>query len=235
MSDPSPWLKQIPAWVWCSFIPTLGGLSLVYAGRKSHTSEWIYLGLGICAAAIALGSYPVAGAIWIFQIAVAFSLKDKFLTKTLPAQSSYASFSDPKAARLLAEKHGKLDINTCSKDEMIRRLGLPIVYANDIDAIRTEGYMFTYLEELSEIAGLPESYLHKLQPLITFSYDIRKEDYFSWRRMNTCSVPELMAFGVTEEIAGAIVTERLNHGDYKSVVEVKKRTGLPFRAYQSLM
>jgi DNA uptake protein ComE-like DNA-binding protein len=234
MSDPALWLKRTPVWVWCAFIPTFGGLSIAYAGRQSRTPEWFYLGLGVCAAAIALSQYPIAAFIWVFQIIAAFSLKEKYLLKTLPT-SSYSTLTDHRTAQLLADAHGQLDLNTCSKDEMIRRLGLPIVYANDIDAIRTEGYMFTYLEELSEIAGLPESYLHKLQPLITFSYDIRKEDYFSWRRMNTCSVPELMAFGVTEEIAGAIVTERLTHGDYKSVIEVKKRTGLPFRAYQSLM
>jgi DNA uptake protein ComE-like DNA-binding protein len=235
MPNPSPWFKQIPVWVWCACIPTLGGLAIAYAGRKTRTSEWVYLGLGTCAAAIALGSYPIAAVIWIFQIVVAFSLKQKFLEKTLPSTQTYAAFTNPTAAQIIAAAHGKLDINTCSKDEMVRRLGLPIVYANDIDAIRTEGYMFTYVEELSEIAGLPESYLPKLQPLITFSYDIRKDDYLSWRRMNTCSIAELTAFGVSEETAGAIVGERLSRGDYKSVVDVKKRTGLPFRAYQSLM
>jgi DNA uptake protein ComE-like DNA-binding protein len=235
MSHPSPWFKQIPLWVWCAFIPTLGGLSIAYAGHKTRTSEWVYLGLGLCGAAIALGNYPIAAVIWIAQIGIAFSIKQKFLAKMLPSTQNYAAFADSQAARRIAEAHGKLDINTCSKDEMVRRLGLPIVYANDIDAIRVEGYMFTYVEELSEIAGLPENYLPRLQPLITFSYDIRKDDYLSWRRMNTCSIPELMAFGVTEETAGAIVNERLSRGDYKSVVDVKKRTGLPFRSYQSLM
>jgi DNA uptake protein ComE-like DNA-binding protein len=234
MSDPSAWLKHTPIWVWCALVPTLGGLSIAYAGRKSNTSEWVYLGLGICAAAIALGSYPIAAGIWMFQIAVAFFIKDKFLAKTLPSQS-YSTLADHKTAQLLAEVHGKVDINTCSKDEMVRFLGLPIVYANDIESIRNEGYQFTHLEELSEVAGLPESYLSKLQPLIIFAYDVRKDEYFSWRRINTCSMPELMAFGVTEEIAQRIVSERLNRGDYQSVVDVKKRTGLPFRAYQSLM
>lgn len=234
MADPSSWLKNTPVWVWCSLIPTFGGLSIAYAGRKSATSEWIYLGLGLFTAAIALGSYPIAAGIWVFQIAVAFSIKDKYLVKTLPSQS-YSTVTDHKTAQLLADIHGKLDINTCSKDEMIRRLGLSIIYANNIAAIRNEGYQFTHLEELSEIAGLPESYLTKLQPLVLFAYDVRKEDYFSWRRLNTCSIPELTAFGVAEDIAQKIVSERLNRGDYQSVVDVKKRTGLPFRAYQSLM
>jgi DNA uptake protein ComE-like DNA-binding protein len=234
MSEPALWLKRTPVWVWCAFIPTFGGLSLAYAGRRSRTPEWTYLGLGVCAAAIALSQYPIAALIWVFQILAAFSLREKFLLKTLPTDA-YSTLADHRTAQLLADMHGKLDINTCSKDEMIRRLGLPIVYANDIDAIRIEGYMFTYLEELSEIAGLPENYLSKLQPLITFSYDIRKEDYFSWRRMNTCSVDELMAFGVTSDIAERIFTERLENGDYKSVIDVKKRTGLTFRSYQSLM
>jgi DNA uptake protein ComE-like DNA-binding protein len=234
MSDPSSWLKRTPVWVWCSLIPTLGGLSIAYAGRKSHTSEWVYLGLGICAAAIALGSYPIAAGIWLFQIAVAFSIKQNFLIKMLPSRESL-TVTDAKTAQLLADIHGKLDINTCSKDEMVHRLGLPIVYANDIDAIRHEGYQFTHIEELCEIAGLPESYVGKLQPLIMFAYDVRKDNYFSWRRLNTCSVPELTSFGVEADIAQRIVSERLSGGDYRSIVDVKKRTGLPFRDYQSLM
>lgn len=244
MSDLSSGRKPIPVWVWCSLIPTFGGLSIAYAGRKSHTSQWVSLGLGIFALAIALNSYPVATGIWLFQIVVAFSIKDKFLAKTLPSQN-YSTISSYPAAQSLphldrahlhgTHLHGKLDINTCSKDEMIRRLNLPIVYANDIEAIRKEGYQFTHIEELSEIAGLPESYLSKLQPLILFAYDIRKDDYFSWRRLNTCSISELAAFGVTEDIAQAIVSERLSRGDYRSVVDVKKRTGLPFKAYQSLL
>jgi DNA uptake protein ComE-like DNA-binding protein len=229
MADSDSWLKQTPAWVWCSLIPTFGGLSIVYAGRKTHTSAWVYLGLSICAAALALGSYPIAAGIWMLQVAVAFSLKNRFLAKMLPGHTAVN-----KTTQWLSS-HDRLDINTCSKDEMVRRLGLPIVYANDITAIRNEGYQFTHLEELSEIAGLPESYLNKLQPLIMFAYDIRKEEFFSWRRLNTCSVPELTAFGVSEETAQAIVAERLQQGDYRSVVDVKKRTGLPFRAYQSLL
>lgn len=234
MSDSSSWLKRTPFWVWCSLIPTFGGLSIAYAGRKSNTSQWVSLGLGICAMAIALGSYPVAAGIWIFQIAVAFSIKDKFLAKTLPSQS-YSTIADHKTAQVLAGLHGKVDINNCSKDEMIRRLDLSIIYANNIESIRNEGYQFTHIEELSEIAGLPESYLSKLQPLIMFAYDVRKDDYFSWRRLNTCSIPELAAFGVSEDIAQKIVSERMNRGDYQSVVDVKKRTGLPFKAYQSLL
>jgi DNA uptake protein ComE-like DNA-binding protein len=230
----SSWFKQTPAWVWCSLIPTLGGLSIAYAGRKSNTSAWVYLGLGTCAAAFALGSYPIAAGIWMFQIAVAFSIKDQFLARTLPS-ADYPAVGDRSIAQRLADVHGKVDINTCSKDEMVRRLGLPIVYANDIESIRNEGYQFTHLEELTEIAGLPENYLAKLQPLILFAYDVRKEEFFSWRRLNTCSVPELAAFGVTEEIAKTIVSDRLSRGDYRSVVDVKKRTGLPFRAYQSLL
>jgi DNA uptake protein ComE-like DNA-binding protein len=233
MSD-SPWFKQTPVWVWCSLIPTLGGLSIAYAGRKSGTSAWVYLGLGTCAAALALGSYPIAAGIWIFQIAVAFSIKDKFLARTLPS-AEYSSLADHRIAQRLADVHGKVDINTCSKDEMVRRLGLPIVYANDIESIRHEGYQFTHLEELTEMAGLPENYLPKLQPLILFAYDVRKEEFFSWRRLNTGSVPELIAWGVEEDIAQKIISERCSRGDFRSVVDVKKRTGLALRAYRSLL
>jgi DNA uptake protein ComE-like DNA-binding protein len=216
-------------------IPTFGGLAIAYAGRKARTPEWVYLGLGLFAGAIAFSSYGIVYVIWAAQVGIAFGIKERFLVKTLPRSGSYDLFHDDRTARLLAEAHGKLDINTCSKDEMVRRLGLPIVYANDIESMRNEGYMFTHLEELSEIAGLPESYLRRIEPLITFLYDPRKEEYFSWRRLNTCSVSELMAFGVDEAIAQTLFNERLARGDYQSLMDVKKRTGVPFRSYQSLM
>jgi DNA uptake protein ComE-like DNA-binding protein len=234
MTDPVTWLKQTPVWVWCAFIPAVGGLAIAYAGRKTHTSEWIYYGLGISAGAIALGTYPIAALIWVAQIILALGLRQPFLRKTLPA-NSYIPFGDYQSAHLLAEVHGKIDINTCSKDEMIRRLGLPIVYANDIDLMRHDGYQFTHLEELSEIAGLPESYLAKLQSLVVFSYNINKEHHGSWRRLNAYSVPELTALGMQADIAERLVAERSERGDFRSVVEIKKRTGVSFRAYQSLM
>lgn len=128
-----------------------------------------------------------------------------------------------------------LDINTCSKDEMVKILGLPIVYANHIESLQNEGYIFTHLEELSEIAGIPESYLPKIAPLINFSYDEKLENYLSWRRVNTFSQEQLIELGLSMEVAQKIVKERHKNGGYQSVMDIKKRTGFPFHVYRQIV
>ncbi|XWK85653.1 MAG: helix-hairpin-helix domain-containing protein [Phormidium sp.] len=131
-------------------------------------------------------------------------------------------------AALIAQVRGKVDINNCSKDDLVNLLGLPIVYANDIESLQKEGYIFTHLEELHEIAGIPENYLPRLAPLVTFSYDYKKEAHSSWKRLNVMSVQELIASGLESEVAFQIVAERQKRGEYKSAIDIKRRTNLPF-------
>jgi DNA uptake protein ComE-like DNA-binding protein len=129
----------------------------------------------------------------------------------------------------------KIDINTCSKHDLVYALGLSIVYANDIDAVRQEGHIFTHIEELSEIAGLPERYQRTLAPLVTFTYNLHHESDISWRRLNYCSVEELTGEGIEADIARRIVEERDKNGVYRSAIEVRNRAGVPLKTYQQLL
>lgn len=228
----SDWLKTNPKWVWWSFFPTFGGLAIAYAGYKSQTSSWIALGLGITSAAMVLSSTNLILGVWLFQIGTAFYIKKRYLIKTAPKGALISE--DVRTVQLIAATRGKVDINSCSKDDLVYELGLPIVYANDIEALRNEGYIFTYLEELSELAGIPESYLRRLAPLLVFSYDYKKEADFSWRRLNTLSLQELVACGLDSSVAEKIIQERQN-GAYKSLIEVRRRTNLPLSCYSHLI
>ena len=233
MSQANSWFKQTPAWVWFSVIPIFGGLSIAYAGYKSRTKIWIMLGLGLTGIAFFLSSNDsVLTVIWLSQIASAVYLKKSFLIKTYPKNLMLPE--DNKLANLIAVNREKLDINNCSKHELVNCLGLPIVYANNIESLLNEGYIFTHEEELIEIAGIPEKHIQRISLLITFSYNYKKEADFSWRRLNTYSTSELIAFGLDAEIAQKIVAERELRGEYKSMIEVKQRTGLPFSSYRHL-
>jgi len=46
MSKFSDWLVKTPVWVFCSWIPIVGGLGIVYAGDKTKNQSWSLLGLG---------------------------------------------------------------------------------------------------------------------------------------------------------------------------------------------
>jgi DNA uptake protein ComE-like DNA-binding protein len=226
-------INRIPNWVWWSFCPTFGGLALVYAGRKSKTPAWVAFGLGITTTALILSSHKLAAFIWLVQIVTAFSLKKTFLLKTIPKSELIPT--DTETAKLLAEARGTVDINTCSKDDLVYALGLPIVYANKIDAKRKEGFIFTQLEELTEVVGLPENYLPRISPLIVFNYQVQKSTDFAWSPINTLSTQELVDCGLELTIAHKITAERERGGLYKSVGDVAQRTAVSLDIYRHLL
>ncbi|MFN6486194.1 MULTISPECIES: helix-hairpin-helix domain-containing protein [unclassified Nostoc] len=232
MSQSKSWFQQTPAWVWLSLIPTLGGFAIVYAGYKSKTNTWIGIGISISTLALAFSANSLAFPIWMAQIGVAFYLKKSYLIKIYPKNLPVPE--EQELAKLVASTRDKIDINECSKHELVNYLGLPIVYANNIESLMNEGYVFTHVEELIEIAGIPEKQVARITPLITFSYNYKKEADFSWKRLNTYSTPELIACGLDGAIAEQIVTERQQRGEYKSLIEVKQRTGLPFTTYRHI-
>ncbi|MBN4004114.1 helix-hairpin-helix domain-containing protein [Nostoc sp. LPT] len=232
MSQSKSWFQQTPAWVWLSLIPTFGGFAIAYAGYKSKTNTWIVLGISTSALALALSANSLAVAIWIAQIGVAFYLKKSYLVKIYPKNLPIPE--EQELAKLVASTRDKVDINECSKNELVNYLGLPIVYANNIESLMNEGYVFTHVEELIEIAGIPEKQVTRITPLITFSYNYKKEADFSWKRLNTYSTQELITCGIDGAIAEQIVAERKQRGEYKSLIDVKQRTGLPFTTYRHI-
>lgn len=226
----SAWFKQTPSWVWLSLIPVFGSLSITYAGYKSKTNTWIALGIGLTG--IAFIASNLAGLIWITQIGLAFYIKKDFLAKTYPKTLPIPD--ETELAKLVSANRGKIDINECSKNDLVNTLGIPIVYANNIESLLNEGYVFTHAEELNEIAGIPDSYVAKILPMITFSYNYKKEADSSWRRLNAYTTEQLIECGLDSAIAEKIIAERQRKGDYKSLVDVKQRTGLPLNTYRHI-
>ncbi|MBL1211459.1 MAG: hypothetical protein FWJ34_17870, partial [Geminocystis sp. GBBB08] len=126
------WFEKNPPWLWWSFLPIFGGISLIYAGWKGKTNSWLYIGGGLTFSSIIFSnSVPILiNLIWISQIVIAFKIKENYLIKTAPKGVLIPS---AKIAQLMAENRGQVDINNCSKDDIVYRLGLSIIYANDID------------------------------------------------------------------------------------------------------
>jgi len=236
MSKPAAnWFDQNPPWVWWSCIPIFGGLAIAHAGIKTANYNWMGLGVGF----MVLGSVVPAlfGSnlmimIWGAQVATAFALKKTYLIKTYPKHLPMPD--DAAIAKIVAQTRPKIDINDCSKNDLVNILGLPIVYANDIESLKNEGYIFTHAEELTEIIGIPESTVNRISSMIVFSYNVRQEVDFSWKRVNTLSAEELVSYGLESEVAAQIVAERKKRGEYKSILDIKKRTGIPYSSYKWL-
>jgi DNA uptake protein ComE-like DNA-binding protein len=233
MSQPS-WFDQTPAWVWWSFVPALGGGAIAYAGVKSGSNIWIGVGAAFVAGAIILAplSETAVVVIWIAQVSTAFALKREYLAKIYPKNLPLPE--DPKLFKTIAASRTKIEINSCSKNDLVNVLGLPIVYANDIESLRNEGHIFTSLEELHDILEIPNTTLQKIEPMVTFSYDYRQEVEYSWKRVNSMSVEDLTMMGIDAKVAIAIFDERQRRGDFKSIMDIKKRTGMPFSTYRQI-
>ena len=223
--------SKIPTWFWLAFIPFFGGLVIVYCADKIKHPNFIRLGItSIVMSFIGclVGSYYLIILMWLVQIVTAFYIPQRLDAILSTNQTLFQSINN-------RYQREKININTCSKHDLVHCLNLPIVYANNIDAVRREGYLFTNVEELHEIANLPANYITKLSPFVTFSYDINKEFDVSWRRLNSYSIERLIKDGLEEEVAKKIVKERQINGAYKSIIDIQKRTGLPLILYHHLI
>lgn len=227
--------SKIPAWFWLACTPFLGGLVISYCADKIKTPNFIRLGFTsvvISFIVLLVGSYYLVILVWLVQIITAFYLTQRLDSILSTNQTVFQSLKNRKRRE---EEQVKIDINTCSKHDLVYYLNLPIVYANNIDAIRREGYLFTNVEELHDIASLPPNYITKLSPFVTFSYDINKEFDVSWRRLNSYSLERLIKDGLEDKVAQKIVKERETNGAYKSIIDIQKRTGLPLSLYHHLI
>lgn len=200
---------------WLSFIPLFGGLAIVREGNRLSDTQFTQLGWAVFALSLALAVADGLALAWLLQIALAIWFRSKY-------------------AKAPATPLAQIDFNSCSKHDLVRALDLPIVYANDIDLLRNEGYCFTHAEELTEIVGIPEEQVARIAPRLIFAYHTARDGAGSWRRVNFLSVSEMQRLGLDEAIAQRIIEER-QRGDYRSAIDIKRRTGLPFRAYKKLL
>ena len=200
-----------------SFIPIFGSQSIVQASRQVGDRTIMHLGWATLALSIVTALSGNFLIVLLLQICLATWLKFR-PSKVLP----------------LPPLH-KVDVNHCSKNDLVHVLDLPIVYANDIDLIRKEGHLFTHLEELVNIAGLPEEQVRRIAPQVDFLYNTQIDSNHTWRQLNLLTASEMHSRGVELAVAQKIVEERTRKGDYRSAVDVKRRTGLAFRTYESLV
>lgn len=231
---PEKWFSSIPGWVYISFVPIFGGIAQVWAGYRSQSNSLLGVGIACFVGSILFYSNgTLSFVIWIGQILATFVFKEEYLARTYPRDLALPS--DTKLAQKVLTYREDVDINTCSKDVLVKTLGIPIVYANDIMALRESGHIFTHPEELTEIVGIPETTVHKIAGKLRFSYNLRQESFTSWRRANNLSVEELVSLGLEVGVAQKLVEERARSGSYKSIADITKRTGLPIERFRVLI
>jgi DNA uptake protein ComE-like DNA-binding protein len=226
-----------PSWVWWAWVPVFGSAAIVFAGYQTRIKSWTAAGFVAFWASflsIAVMYLPtVVGLVWLGQIAFAWLYRQEYILRTAP-KGAYKP-RDSQTAAKLAAIYGPSDINNISKDEMVSFLGIPIVYANVIEELREEGLCFNDLGELKDIAGIPGEYVDHLAPILTFGVRAQEILNYSWHRLNTSSVEELVIFGLETNVAQKMVRERTLNGAFKSVLDVKQRTGIPVNGFREII
>jgi Helix-hairpin-helix motif len=231
-------LKQIPQWVWWSLCPVFGALTIAYAGYLTKTNRWLKIGLATSAATLLASIIGLSGLVLIatlVQFVIAISIKNTYLIKIAPRGTILPT--DRQTAKLIADIRGQVDINQCSKDDLVHVLGLPIVYANNIESIKAEGFQFIQIDDLRELADVPAQHCQTIEPLVAFRYyeTSPSEGLVSWQRLNILALSELVELGLDRASATVICNERQLHGTYRSLIEVKRRTGIPINLYKHLI
>ena len=216
-------------WQWLAFVPSFGGVVLVVAGAQNKDKNTWASGLAILLASFIFAGFSAALLVtWAVQAVAAVRLIQGGDRQQLAPQKKYSvSAALPPGTQF--------NINTCSKDEMVRGLGMPIVYANEIEEVRSEGMRFMDMGDLENLTSIPNDYLRKLRPHLIFEFDYHQESGSSWRRLNHLSQAELVALGIDEVAAAAIVEARAVKGEYTSLVDVKRKTGIPINRYRNVL
>ncbi|WP_426710216.1 ComEA family DNA-binding protein [Cetobacterium sp. SF1] len=117
---------------------------------------------------------------------------------------------------LKEEKNLKLDINTSTKEEMLRR-GIAISYVNKIIEYReiTGGFLST--EELTRISGIGEKTKNKLEK----NFIIGTLPTLKKMNINTSDIKDFIYYGFTKKEIQNIVKYKRDHSRIKSNIELK--------------
>ena len=112
---------------------------------------------------------------------------------------------------------------------------MPIVYANEIEEIRADGVHFTEFDDLANLTSIPNDYLSKIKPYLKFEFDYTQETGNSWHKLNCLSEDDLISICVDKSAASVIVKVRHDKGDYTSLIDVKRKTGIPLSRYRHIL
>lgn len=223
--DPAEtWFERIPTWIRWTWVPIVGSLGLLQAGLVTRQRRWILISIGLgCLGLVAapLSGWGSLGA-WVAQIVLARVWRRPFLARTYPAD--WPLPRDPALVREIAPFRDPVDINRCTRHQLVHDLGLPIVYANEIESLRVQGSLMLSVDDLRNLVRLPEETIERLEPVLQFQYYSHEAEAVAWQRLNTDTQAQLVAHGWDPGVAAAIVQER-RRGPFRSPADAGQRVG----------
>ena len=111
---------------------------------------------------------------------------------------------------------GTIDLNKASTSELLQLQGIGVTFATRIIDQREKLGGFASIEQLKEVWGLPDSTYRTIISHLKISTSVYRKIYINKATFETISHPYL-----TRKQVDVIVRYRLNHGDFKSIDELK--------------
>ncbi|MFM7789820.1 MAG: comEA protein, partial [Microcystis panniformis] len=122
MSNLSPRPPESSEWIWLSLVPVFGGLAIANAGKKTNNQSWLSVGIALTIISLIFLTQESFIVIWFAQIGLGLYIRQQL--NSHPIASGNRTNSRQSSSPL-----EKIDINSCSTNDLVYKLGLPIVYA----------------------------------------------------------------------------------------------------------
>ncbi len=138
----------------------------------------------------------------------------QIVATTAPAyQNSQASYNTPKYVPTVVS----VEINTADSTGFIALPGIGSKLSNRIINFRNKLGGFYDVEQVKETFGLPDSVFQKIKPMLQVGGEVQKIN------INIATLEELKLHPyIKYHLANALVQYRLQHGNYKSVEDIRK-------------
>lgn len=139
-------------------------------------------------------------------------------TENNPAKEDNTYYADnSKPAYEKKKTLDAVDINSSDTSAWIALPGIGTKLSQRIINFRNKLGGFYKVEQVAETFGLPDSVFQKIKPMLRVSGEVEKIN------INTATSEELKAHPyISYQLANAIIQYRNQHGEYKSVDDIKK-------------
>lgn len=127
---------------------------------------------------------------------------------------NFGKSSNPTASKAQPEV---IDLNSATKDDLLRLRGIGSTFAARILEQREKLGGFATLEQLKDVYGLPDSTYHSITPFLKLLTPIYRKLSVNKVNIETASHPYLNRRQIE-----VIVRYRLNHGNFKSIDDLRK-------------
>jgi DNA uptake protein ComE-like DNA-binding protein len=150
-------------------------------------------------------------------------------------QDPHYRFQSLTELSIAAELGVQIDANRATVDDWLRLPGISIHQAKALVTLQESGLEFYAIEDVAAALGIPVQRIQVWSLVLSFQYRHPDTQILQFN-VNQATVAELQSLvDISAELAQAIVANRLEHGNFRDLVNLQQRLSLPGTLLASLM